>query len=702
MKLKIIINCIVFSVYLTTSIRCIYADKVWDAKDVEISQIGKGILDLKTTGQDPLIVITPSLSHEKENSSILEFEYFCPDGIEFLEIFFDPDKNGSFSESRKIDGGKLPKAETWQPYTVDMKTGSMGNWKPSEERLRIDFGRKPNISLQLRNIQLRPPSKLELLGRKEIERQLAIKNKKVEKIEQYLTYPTVQSKVYSVHAKANTIIITGRIDPKRIGKFQLIEYRPHEHPWSNDGGSVINEFELEQNFKVEIPRFVNRRDRIANRFGIAQIISDKPHLISRAVWASNLKEAAQREMPRLRPKNKKGLGGLNPKNATLDNDLKELGITAATVNCKINSFINKGTKVPIRYEHQGKIWEFNRASILNLDKKIKWLTDQNIVVSAILLIENDSSVLVHPEYNTAGIFSMANMSSEEGTDTFRAIISFLAERYSRTNREHGWITHWIIFNEVDFGWVWTNMGEQPMALYMDAYNKALRLTWLETRLFNPTSEVFISLTHHWDYSPADNLRSYAPRDIIDRLLVYSEVTGDFHWGLAYHPYPQSLFKPKTWEDTKVSNSYKTKYITPKNIEVLDAYFHQKKLLYKGKTRTILLSEQGFHTPDYSKESMNNKAAAIAYTWTKILPLETIESFHYHRWVDHPMEGGLKLGLRTLAEPGKPYGIRKEPAFSVFSALETEKHQAAIDPFRKIIGIKRWKDVNLKANQIKKD
>ncbi|TVP81757.1 MAG: hypothetical protein EA353_01205, partial [Puniceicoccaceae bacterium] len=336
------------------------------------------------------------------------------------------------------------------------------------------------------------------------------------------------------------------------------------------------------------------------------------------------------------------------------------------------------------------------------DHKIRWMTERDIVISAILLVDNNAGILVHPDYNPAGIYAMGNMTTAEATDAYRALVSFLAERYSRPDREHGWISHWIVFNEVDYGWVWTNMGEEPMSTYLDAYEKAMRLTYLEARRFNPTAEVFISLTHSWDYSPVDSFRTYAPRALLDRLVLYSQKTGDYQWGVAYHPYPQSLLRPRTWEDTLATPSFSSRYITPKNIEVLDAYLHQEHFLYNGEPRTVLLSEQGYHTPDYSEKSFLDKAAAIAYTWAKITQLPSVETFHYHRWVDHPLEGGLKVGLRTLPEPDKPFGERKEPAFSVFSALETKDEAAAIKGLKEILEIEDWASVRIPAEAIQRD
>ncbi|MGB1706843.1 MAG: DUF5722 domain-containing protein, partial [Rubripirellula sp.] len=56
-------------------------------------------------------------------------------------------------------------------------------------------------------------------------------------------------------------------------------------------------------------------------------------------------------------------------------------------------------------------------------------------------------------------------------------------------------------------------------------------------------------------------------------------------------------------------------------------------------------------------------------------LPWIESFHYHRWVDHPDEGGLKLGLRTLPTQEHPHGERKR-AWSVYQAINTVKEERA--------------------------
>lgn len=87
------------------------------------------------------------------------------------------------------------------------------------------------------------------------------------------------------------------------------------------------------------------------------------------------------------------------------------------------------------------------------------------------------------------------------------------------------------------------------------------------------------------------------------------------------------------------------------------------------------------------------------TWPEFF---SMRGSHCHRWVDHPKEGGLKVGLRTLPSPDKPFGERKEPAFTLFSKLETPQQEAEAAPLKAIIGIEYWSDILVQASEITKD
>jgi len=668
---------------------------------VDLQSLPDGGVNITTTGDDPQVVFVPApATVVPDDATVLAFEYFCPDGVDDLEVFYSRNLGQGWSPDRSIQGGSMPVAEAWQPFSVNMAAASHGHWTPDFSAIRLDFGRRPGLSLQVRNVHFRAPNPAELASEETIRAIREAKLAKAAAIDASLAKAYPLAEIEQIAVSRETISIQGSISPNPNQQLILLGYEPHEDAWEPTSGTRIALLPSVPDFKINLPRFDKGRDRIAYRWAIAVENGSDNTLLTQPIWATQLESAAERDMPRLRPANRKGLAGITYKAGIFDDDLRDLGITAGTVNMDISGLFARDPAT-ISHVHQGKSWKFSAGAVQVWDETIRKLTERDIVVSGILLVGKNQPDLLHPEFERAGIYSMVNLTTQEASDAYRAIVSFLAERYSRPDKKHGWITHWIVFNEVDYGWVWTNMGEQPMSVYMDAYDKAMRLTWLEAARFNPTAEVFISLTHNWDYEPSDPFRVYPPRHQLDRLARYSEVSGDYNWGVAYHPYPQSLLRPRTWEDTVPTASFDTRYITIKNIEVLDAYMRQDQFLHQGAPRTVLLSEQGYHTPDYSEKSLADKAAAIAYTWKKITPLETVETYHYHRWVDHPLEGGLKLGLRTLPGAGKPYGERKEPAFSVFSTLETEKEAAAISPLKSIIGIENWSEVGIPASEIRR-
>ena len=95
----------------------------------------------------------------------------------------------------------------------------------------------------------------------------------------------------------------------------------------------------------------------------------------------------------------------------------------------------------------------------------------------------------------------------------------------------------------------------------------------------------------------------------------------------------------------------------------------------GELRPVLLSEQGFHTDSYGKEAQDRQAGSLWYAMRKVRTMPWIESFHYHRWIDHPDEGGLMLGLRTLPTAQHRYGEPKR-SWHVYQAIGTENEEEA--------------------------
>ncbi len=451
-------------------------------------------------------------------------------------------------------------------------------------------------------------------------------------------------------------------------------------------------------FMVDIPRVRDRNghayDRLTSRW---QIVSKNGELIVPASQARYAGWVACRSpsLPPAKPTSKKGLGGWSV--GRLPDELTDLGISAVTVNLMLQQFIALGPDpgtVPVQW--QGRTFYMREDKLGGLDAAFREAAKHNAMVSVILLIGNPAKaadpvvkLLGHPDATKEGIFSMPNVTSEEGISLYGAALNFLAERWSRPDGKYGRVHHWIMHNEVDAGWEWTNAGDKPAIVYMDLYQRSMRLMNLIASQYDPNARAFISLTHFWTDRGGPHF--YGSKQLIDLLVRFSQTEGDFPWAVAFHPYPQNLTVPRTWEDDQATFDLNTKQITPKNLEVLDAYMKQPALLYNGKLRPVHLSENGFNSPDYSPKSLEDQAAGMALAWKKISALSSIQSWQYHNWIDNRGEGGLRIGLRKFPdEPGDPLG--KKPIWFLYQALGTPREDELAKPYLKTIGIASWNEI----------
>ncbi len=451
-------------------------------------------------------------------------------------------------------------------------------------------------------------------------------------------------------------------------------------------------------FLIDLQRTRDRNghdyDRLTSRW---QIVSKNGELIvpaSQARYAGWVVCRAP-SLPPAKPASKKGLGGWSA--GRLPEELTDLGISAVTVNLMLQQFISLGPDpgtVPVQW--QGRTFYMRDDKLGGLDAAFREAAKHGVMVSVIILIGNPAKttdpvvkLLGHPDATKEGIFAVPNVTSEEGIAFYGAALNFLAERWSRPDGKYGRVHHWIMHNEVDAGWEWTNAGNKPDIVYMDLYQRSMRLMDLIASQYDPNSRAFISLTHFWtDHGGPHN---YGSKQLIDLLVRFSQTEGDFPWALAYHPYPQNLMVPRTWEDNDATFNFNTKQITPKNIEVLDAYMKQPALLYNGKLRLVHLSENGFNSPDYSAKSLEDQAAGMALAWKKISALSSIQSWQYHNWIDNRGEGGLRIGLRKYPdEPGDPLG--KKPIWFLYQALGTPREDELAKPYLKTIGIGSWNEI----------
>lgn len=496
-------------------------------------------------------------------------------------------------------------------------------------------------------------------------------------IKDYLAkdYP---SKVTNVQVTSDKVIIKGNCGGS--GTYLLAEITPwqdvtelEKYPYTQDlsGGG----------FTVTVDRIVPNRegiryDKVFSKWAVVKVDGDRQTLDSHARYADDVVPKKSPEAVPLR--NKKGFGA-----GDIDlyfSDCKEMNVGSITMNVVLNDYI-KGEGSG--YSYGGQNYSLGAFKDY-VDRVTRRAGEMGLVVSAIILCQTNS-IFKDPE-NKGGNYTMPNLTTAKAFNLYAAALEHMASTHCTPGNR---ISHWIMHNEVDFANEWTNMGDQPMQRYIDRYIKSMRICYNIVHQYDQNASVLGSYTHCWTVADGN----YAPKKMLEATVAYSEAEGDFRWGVAYHPYPQDLTKPSFWvNDTQATYSLNSKYVTFKNLEVIDTWIRQKENFYKGKTKRVLfLSEQGTNSPSYSESDLALQAAGGAWAWKKVSKLDGIDAIQWHNWADNKAEGGLRIGLRTFAE-GSVSNLTPKPVWYVWKAAGTAEEDSVFDQYKTTLGISDWDSI----------
>ena len=621
----------------------------------------KGLTKITTTGRDPYIIGRFS-GERSSDERVLELEYFSTTGVEDLSVVLGP----PITERTRINLPAMSVAEGWQRYSADLGA----TWENPEltkyKLLRFDLGLRSGTRIQIRNVRLRPRTKAEIANAAVAEQRRAAKTEQAASLKQYLSNSHADL-IRSIRIEPTQVVIAvQRPANGNKANLRLYECRPH-HVISGDEVKFTLTAHGDHD-RIVLPRFSGEYDRIASSWRL------KADAMSARRYPTRIASIKGHTQKRHEPTNQKGLSGLSKRGPR--SDFVDLGISAVTVNILLNRFVSgkpghNRVKIPVA----GPPVYFDPTPFAHYDQSISFACENNMVVSAILLISSprqnaSRSAIVHPETN-GGTYAMPNLTTARGAAIYSFVLNELAKRYRNHQTDPGAITNWIAHNEIDYHTVWTNMGRQPRELVMETYYRSMRLIHNIAVQHNPHARVFASLTHNWDVPDDGRWQRLSPRELLETIQRYCTVEGDFAWGVAYHPYPQSLFADVAWHDKKISDEFDSQLITMQNLEVLGRFLEQPSMLDdNGDRRPVILSEQGFHTSSYKQEAQDRQAGSLYWAMKRLRSMPWVESFIYHRWIDHPKEGGLMLGLRTLPTAKHPHGEKKRSWF-VYQGFDTD-------------------------------
>lgn len=452
-------------------------------------------------------------------------------------------------------------------------------------------------------------------------------------------------------------------------------------------------------FKITAPRYAGQADRYFDKWLVVASDPDGSQPVGTAQYPS-ADFAARYSYPYPHGWDKKGISAVQ-----MTDDAETLGASSSAVNVVLNQLMlasDAGPASTITFESDGTPYYFSKPAVTSLDQQLSVLTRDRVYPYLILLItagdpaNSAGKQLRFPGADPSGTIDAFNTKTPEGIAYLTAAARFLASRYLRADAKYGQAAGFIVGNEVDSAWIWQNMGQQPLSSFLAYYARAVRIFYQAARLDYAKPRVYISLDHEWavPYQAGQPLEYYPGKSVVDGLAALTRAEGDFPWDIAYHPYPQDLTNPAFWNDTQATDSPDTDLITFKNLRVLPEYLKQPTVTYDGEPRRVILSEQGFNTPDDSMHSQLLQAAAFAYAYYEVRFLPGIDAFLYYRHVDNQGEGGLRLGLWSWdsnvprgGAPGTPKYI-----YNVYRYIDTSRSLQVTSFALPIIGITDWSQV----------
>ncbi|HEX5754671.1 MAG TPA: LCCL domain-containing protein [Archangium sp.] len=293
-------------------------------------------------------------------------------------------------------------------------------------------------------------------------------------------------------------------------------------------------------------------------------------------------------------------------------------------------------------EYAGRCFVVNAA----LENDVREWNARGMAVTAVLYGVPDWARVNRPCGKTG---NFARFCAPDNPADFGRFAGMLA-RYFNGLEGHGHIADFVLHNEVnanewfDIG-CGSGLGACDAQRWMDEYAANFNAAYDRITAEQPNAKVFIPLTHHFG-PELDAPGALSPVLSASTFLTgFNARLGGRAWRVAHHPYPPGKGPQFSAEDYP--------RVTYGNLGVLAGWL-RKSFPDKPWTWELHLTESGVNSlaPDSSEGA---QATAVCDSLRNVLGTPGIESYVYHRMMDHAAEvaQGLGLGLRRGDGSAKP-------------------------------------------------
>lgn len=416
------------------------------------------------------------------------------------------------------------------------------------------------------------------------------------------------------------------------------------------------------------------------QFFVPAVLLDGEYVpVSSGRYISNPGAIAQNQDPFPDSTSKKGLL-LDPTMLGTP-QLTDLGVQHAIYNIPLSLILGETSdeKFPtIEYNYQGTTYYFNGAAIDSYDNLFTYLTNSNMLSTAIVLNDwNDAyPEMIHPlarNHKSGALYYAFNTAEEEGCRHLEAIATFLAKRYSG---KHGLVSSWVIANEINQPTIWNYINTTDVNFFAAEFEKSLRIFYQAVKSCYANARVYFSVDHDWNNNDGSDKTYFNAKDLITAINNAARKKGNYDWGLAIHPYPDPLTRVNYWKGD-YDKTMNAPLLTVMNLSAVTDFLKQPDFLdTAGNVRSITVTELGFSSSFGEKL----QAAAFAYCYLILDENPYVDAFTMNRQTDatEEVQQGLAFGIYEIDQTDKYI-------LDVFRDIDTEEADQHMEMMLNIIG-----------------